>query len=460
MPNTLDALLAREAQGALWGAQAEGIHLWPLIRLHVLEAALRLERGAPPVPPAVQRRAALLGHLGKHARTAAFLLRPPRREYDALIFKPAPLARLFVPLYEQIAAPLIVEATVNKQADEALWRSGRAVLLEDTFKAAFYLRGRLRPLAPAARREIDAFAAYACEQFDVPAQRPLMAQMAAARAQRYHAWRELLLSRILPRLRSRLAFVHLASYMGIYAPLSRALRDHGCVVAELQHGMIGLTDRAYNHPPDAQAAGHPCRLYLPDALLTFGAYWGEQTRIPARKVPVGFPHLAASAARLRHLQPDPRAILIISQWTVIEELVALAVGLARALPGYRVRYKLHPAESPADARFDPLRAADVEIIAGGNIHDLIASSGIVVGYNSTALFEALAFPPRRLFLLDGLPFSDSVPAALGHKFRALDDLLAAIADPAAGYPAIDPRQFWADEPERRLAAFLAEQGQR
>jgi hypothetical protein len=137
---------------------------------------------------------------------------------------------------------------------------------------------------------------------------------------------------------------------------------------------------------------------------------------------------------------------------------ALAVGLARGLPGYRICYKLHPAESPADARFDPLRAAQVEIVTGGSIHELIASSGIVVGYNSTVLFEVLAFPPRRLFLLDGLPFSDSVPAAMGRKFGTLDELLAAIADLSAGYPTIDSRLFWADEPERRLRDFLAEQG--
>ncbi|MBL8161574.1 MAG: hypothetical protein JNJ61_06260, partial [Anaerolineae bacterium] len=67
MHNPLDALLEREAQGTLWEVQAHGIHLWPLIRTHLLEAALQLERVAPSVPPAAQRRAALLSHLGKHA---------------------------------------------------------------------------------------------------------------------------------------------------------------------------------------------------------------------------------------------------------------------------------------------------------------------------------------------------------------------------------------------------------
>lgn len=446
---TLNQLLDIEAHAELWNAEVLGIHLWPSIRTAVLEAVRFPNRKPPAAPPQADRTKTLLRQWPKHLRTVNSLLFS-KRQFSTVFFKPG-LDRIAPYYYRRVANPLLIEASWNGQNDEADWNSQRAILLEDTLKAGLYLQGRLKPLPGNVVHAIHDFAAYVSETFGFPGTQHGYAQRMRVHVQRCLNYRWLLARWVLPRLKSRLAFVHMASYMGIAAPITKALHDEGFIVAEIQHGLTALTDRAYNFPDVCLQQSHPAQHYLPDIFLTFGDFWAENVRIPARKVPIGFPLLAESVARLADVQANSQHVLVISQWTISERLVEVVAQAARMLPNYRFLYKLHPRE--AHLPFDALRdLPNVELVTSGNVHDWIARCGIVVGYNSTVVAETLAFPNKRLFILQ----NDDLPKGMGYEFADAAALADAVGNPNTGYPAINPRNFWADNWQERIDSFLSE----
>lgn len=446
---TLNELLDIEASAEFWNAEIKGVHLWPAVRTFALEKALAPDLKAPTPPAQGKRFKTLLRQWPKHLRTAKSLIFPAKN-CSAVFFKPG-VDRIHHYYYDHLAHPLLVEATWNGQNNEAEWNGGQAMLLEDTLKLWLYLQGRLKPLPPDAKRSIADFAAHVADTLNLKLMQDNFADKMLVHVQRCQSFRPLLVRRVLPRLKSRMAFVHMTSYMGITAPITKALHDEGFKVAEVQHGMVALTDRAHNFPAICLQVGHPSQAYLPDVFLTFGDFWANNVRIPARKIPIGFPQLMESVARLADTAVNPRQILIISQWTISERLVQVVSQAARMLPDYRFVYKLHPRE--AHLPFTELRGLpNIEILPSGNVHDWIASSEIVVGYNSTVVAETLAFPNKRLFILQ----NDDLPKGMGHEFADASELVEAIRNPDAGYPAIDPHDFWADDWQKRIDAFLSE----
>jgi len=446
---TLNQLLDIEVSAGFWDAEVMGVLLWPAVRTFALEKALAPNLKAPTPPPQADRTKTLLRQWPKHLRTVNALLFP-KGQFSTVFFKPG-VDRIHRYYYERLSHPLLIEASWNGQNDEADWNSGQAILLEDTLKLWLYIQGRLKPLPANSARSIADFAAHVSDTLNLREMQPSFADKMRVHVQRCRSLRPLLAKRVLPRLKSRLAFVHMSSYMGIAAPITKALHDEGFSVVELQHGMVALTDRAHNFPALCFQTKHPARAYLPDIFLTFGDFWAENVRIPARKVPIGFPLLAESVARLADVQANSQHILVISQWTISERLVEVVAQAARMLPNYRFLYKLHPRE--AHLPFDALRdLPNVELVTSGNVHDWIARCGIVVGYNSTVVAETLAFPNKRLFILQ----NDDLPKGMGYEFADAAALVDAIGNPNAGYPAINPRDFWADGWQERIDSFLSE----
>lgn len=446
---TLDELLMLEPD--LWKAEVDGIKLWPAIRTAALFEGLHPKRPAPDRQP--NQPGALAKQWRKHLKTARWMLSPaPRQRYSAVFFRPAN-DRYTRPYAAQLPHPLVVETLWYGQANEAEWAAGESLLLEDTYKIWMFARAKLMRLSPEAERTLTEFAAEVETRFGLEGMRERFAAMQRVYLKRCRLTHTLLARRLFPRIESKLAFVHIASYMGIHAPLVRALHLEGFTVAEIQHGNTGLTVPAYNLPAVClNDAAHPSRLYLPDLYLTFGSYWGEQIRIPAQKLVIGSPPLMEGVQALKKITADPRGILVVSQWTLTQKLVDLTVMLARALHDYHIVYKLHPREVEADAIFDPLRTlSNVTIEYHANVHELIAANDIIVGFNSTVLMETLAFDRKRLFLLTG----GETPPGIGSVFSDDKDLLRLIRDPKAGYPSRDRRDFWAANPQANIADFLS-----
>jgi hypothetical protein len=192
--------------------------------------------------------------------------------------------------------------------------------------------------------------------------------------------------------------------------------------------------------------------YLPDYYLTFGKYWGEQIQTPSTIVPVGNPTLNKSVDDLqKEVSPQSNSILVVSQGTVTQKMVKIAKYLSQALPKHTIIFKLHPGEVPFTHRYEDLKKYhNVQIRTYDNIYELIASSEIIVGYNSTTLFEAVAFGGKRIFILN----NDMIPDSLGYKFSNCEELCDAILDGESGYPSAQPSYFWESDWETNIASFL------
>jgi hypothetical protein len=366
---------------------------------------------------------------------------------SAVFFKPA-VDRIAPFYYERVPEPMLIEASWNGQNNEADWSSGREILLEDTLKIWLYLQGRLKPLSSTVARTIDDFAAHIADTLNLSGLKQTFVERMVVHVQRCRDLPPLLM-RALRRVKSRLAFVHMASYMGITAPITRTLHDAGFTVVEAQHGQLAFTTTPYNFSHPCLQHGHPAHYYLPDIFLTFGDFWGENIRLPAKKVVIGFPHLAEDVVRLSNVQDNPKHVLVISQWTISEKLSELISQTAHLLPDYHFIYKLHPRE--AQLAFDTLRAVpNVEILRSGNVHDWIAGCGIIAGYNSTVLAEALAFSRKRLFILT----NNDLPKGMGYEFSDARTLAEGILQPGTGFPSIDPKTFWADNWQMRIDSFF------
>ena len=261
---------------------------------------------------------------------------------------------------------------------------------------------------------------------------------------------------IIPRIKNKIAFVHCASYLWDRAILTKILHLAGFKVIEVQHGFLSKEDYAYNYPLSCiENKNHQCREYLPDYLLMFGDYWAERVRIPSKKIIVGYPYLNKISKKLiKYIKPETKSILIVSQGTVTERMVNIAKKLSQAFRDYKIIFKLHHGEIPFKERYSSLKSySNIEIMGNYNIYELIAKTNIIIGYNSTTLFEALKFPEKRIFILE----NDDVLDEIGYKFANIEELIETIKDDSKGYPTSNPEYFWASNWEERFREFMRDE---
>mgnify|MGYP000989724058 CR=1 FL=1 len=255
---------------------------------------------------------------------------------------------------------------------------------------------------------------------------------------------------IITRMDGNIVFIHCASYLGITGEITRRFKEYGIKTIEVQHGYVGPEDYAYNYPESNKA--QIIKQYLPDYFLTFGQYWGEQIRTPSRVVPVGNPTLNNFInVSQKETFIKPKTILVVSQGTVTYKMVRITKYLSQKLPNYTIIFKLHPGEVPFTYRYEDLmKYSNVQIKTYDNIYSLIATSEIIVGYNSTTLFESVAFSGKRIFILN----NDFIPDSLGYKFSSCQELCDAILDGESGYPSAPPSYFWEPNWEEKISSFL------
>lgn len=198
-------------------------------------------------------------------------------------------------------------------------------------------------------------------------------------------------SRLLLRTRAKVLVIEDACY-GSHASLVALAKSRGILVAEPQHGWIGSSHPAYNFG-GAMSDPEFSRL-LPDALLTFGDFWGHHLRFPGRIVPIGKPHLDVLAVGAPPVSDRPREILVVSSVSHPNATDRFVVRLRRLLPpGWMMRFRPHPSErGTVSSRYPELAVEDgVVIDEEEDVYRSLARVRVVVGVESTVLFEALKF---------------------------------------------------------------------
>ena len=174
-----------------------------------------------------------------------------------------------------------------------------------------------------------------------------------------------------------------------------AVNVPGTVGVALMEDVLHQLEGARNHGASRFSG---VQEVFPDYFLTFGEKWGQDISIPSQIIPVGNKYLEGYVGTIQSEKEDKQTILVVSQGTVTERMVEIAKAIATAFPEKKIIYKLHPGEIPFKERYQELEAfTNIEIIGFKNILPLIAKAKYIVGYNSTTLFEALAFPGKVIF---------------------------------------------------------------
>ena len=461
----MNELLEKEEKYNLWDFEIGSLHLWPLIRSFIISKYFLKKRRFTKPHNFGNKFVILLPQFWMHHLRTFNLLNFNNICFDILFFNTAVSRyfneekrfyehRLCGKYFESFSKPLnfesnfrgffpsILPETENTYIFETLYillklKVGINKKNMDTTK-----KGEIAPFLKAVNSVLQGIVS--SEYIETVITKDL---------NRFPTIKQFYFNKIIPRIKNKIAFVHCASYLGGKAILTKILHLAGFKVIEVQHGFVSKEHYAYNYPLSCiESKNHQCTEYLPDYLLMFGDYWAERVRTPSKKIVVGYPYLNELSEKLiQKISPEEKSILIVSQGTITDRVVSIAKKLSQAFSDYKIIFKLHPGEIPFKERYSSLKSySNIKIIGSYNIYELIAKNNIIIGCNSTTLFEALKFPRKRIFILQ----NDDVPDEIGCKFSNVEELIEAIRDNAKGYQKSNPEYFWASNWEERFREFM------
>jgi len=460
----LDKLLKKESHYNLWNFKVNSLHLWPLIRSSIFSKYEIKKRGYSKPHYISNKYNVLSPKLWKHHLKTFYLLNVRRDYFDVLFFNTAVLRyfneekkfyenRLYGRYFESFSKPLNFESNFQGFFPGILPKSENTFIFE-TLNILIKLSKEINRhrISKVVKHDMIPFLKAVNLAFPDIISSDYIKMVITKNLISYPIIKQFYSSKIIPRIRNKIAFVHCASYLGSMSILTKILHSAGFKVIEVQHGFTSKDDYPYNYPASCiKNTNHQCREYLPDCLLMFGEYWAERVCTPSKKIVVGYPYLDEISNKLiKYIKPENKSILIVSQGTVTERMVNIAKKLSRAFTDYKIIFKLHPGEIPFKERYSLLEnLSNIEIIGNYNIFELIAKSNIIIGYNSTTLVEALKFPEKMIFILK----NNDIPDEIGYKFSNIEELIEAIKDNSKGYPKAKPEYYWASNWEERFQAF-------
>ena len=383
---------------------ATGAYFWPLARWPVSRAIAETDVGttlpvyATPTPLQRLKRAAIMAIPNPYSTANA-----PRQVENLFMVNGRtriPTPHGFVNwLTDDFAAALGSDAIVVQDVYTGTLNppQNRPLLRATTFSYSRALdrienRARRNPLDERVERSLrDAMdEVFRLLPFEVSgALRERATTDALGRARRVpHADREF--SRLLDRVQPRRIYMQTAAY-GPRSSQIRLAHERGIAVSELQHGWIGSSHAAYNFGSAMHA--DPLVGSLPDTLLTFGEFWGQDIRFPGTVVPIGKPSFEhARRAAPPFAERTERVLFVLSNY-LPDEVKRVVRQMRTALPGgWTIALRPHPVERTTVGTIyaDELALPGIELDGIDDAHASMADSRAVVGFSSTMLYEALA----------------------------------------------------------------------
>jgi hypothetical protein len=454
---SLKKLLDIEEKSDLWESHINNTYLWPILRTGIFSSLIYSDHGYLQPHAGGKRFKIFKPAILKELLKCHNFLKSKKRGYDSVFFTTEVLQtlnkktqlyydRLYSHYYNEFHLPLIFTNRFQSQVFRPTEHE-KNLYLEDYVAIIATLKSFLEDSS-----EHDAEIRNFCNEiqkqysFSHPEKSTDILRRLLPKVTYYHDY----VDNIVSRMDGNVVFIHCASYLGIGGEITRRFKEHGVKTVEVQHGYVGPEHYAYNYP--SGTAERVMKEYLPDYYLTFGKYWGEQIQTPSTIVTVGNPALNGSVDVLQTtISSRSNSILVVSQGTITLKMVKIAKYLSETLPHYTIIFKLHHGEVPFTHRYEDLKKYhNVQIRTYDNIYELIASSEIIVGFNSTTLFEAVAFSGKRIFILN----NEMIPDSLGYKFSSCEELRDAILDGESGYPSAQPSSFWEPDWETNIASFL------
>lgn len=424
---TPDALLAT--------LPGTNLPIWPLFRQSLAQAAANVELGTIPTETAASTRSSLAKALTNvlPGRFSSTRLRGDRELLfmsSGVTVKQVPSGYrnwLTDPFAEDLEARSVVVQDRPIARNASVPTFPHTVSYSDTINRVNLVTGLL-PLPRASRdfvrevlREIvSVFPIELSAQTLADLERRALFKLARARHEAPP------FERMLDRVRPRIVLMEDASYGG-RSKLIQVLKSRGIVVAELQHGWIGPYHTAYNF--GAAMSSPLLKSTLPDVVLTFGDFWSDLIRHPARLISIGKPHLESSSLRARQPGVKKDEVLVVSSVFQRDELATRTLKLRELLPeGWIVRLRPHPSERDRIETLYPalVDRRGIEFDANSDVVSSLTTAKAVFGFSSTVLYEALAFDCQ-VFVIDS-PLADysSDVATFGERIRDTDSLSRAV----------------------------------
>ncbi|MFW6009042.1 MAG: hypothetical protein ACOCP8_07255, partial [archaeon] len=259
--------------------------------------------------------------------------------------------------------------------------------------------------------------------------------------------------KIFSNLKTKIMFYHTASYMTEPHVIKWA-NEQNIVTAEFQHGVIGPYHYAYNFGDIF--FNTELKSYLPRYLLTYGEIW-NQVHTPSKRYNVGKPYLNSKIFSLSNNKKvnDENIILIISQGKVTKKLVNLALNLSKVIAAnYQIIYRLHPGEISFESRYSELKKIkNIDIDFDSNIYELMETSDFIVGYSSTALFEALPLK-KPIFVYESDETRTYIPKKIANWFNDAKELYKLI-NKNDYFIYRDYEEIWEDNSIEKYKEFIA-----
>mgnify|MGYP000902168341 CR=1 FL=1 len=176
-----------------------------------------------------------------------------------------------------------------------------------------------------------------------------------------------------------------------------AAKELNIPVVELQHGIISYYHCAYHYPKINRKS-----FFTPNYILSFGSYWKKQISLPVDNnniYEVGYPYFEMEKKQyLKHKRR--KQILFISQGTMGRQMATFVANAKDEInPKYKIIFKLHPGEFKR--AYQILETNNIEVVRDEvPLYQLLAESEIVVGVNSTAIFEAMGMGVPKIGILN------------------------------------------------------------
>lgn len=451
-----DELCLIEDTHELWQAEMRGLHLWTVLRTRTLLEVVRRRENYQVAHVSTTRLQRLnFKMLPYHLKTIQDVFLSSKKSYRALIFKKARNYNIYKYFYQRIPESLILEESWKNNISVEMWQNQQAILWDSFVILASIGRRRIK-LTAQEQANIREFVALVTDTYDLQDQFETYCGHLTRSVQSAIIMRSLLRQYIIPKLDGKLAIIQQSYYSGSFAVITRVLREHGITVAEPQHGVIYKGHAPYTYSANAVSnPTHPIRHYHPDFLLLFGKYWQSNIVIPGKSYIIGYPHLSETATKSQTV--NDKAVLVISQGVSSDLLGEITEQAAKAHPDYQFIYKLHPEEIGFQDRYTYLRQLpNVTIIDYlSDVHGFLSRCRNILGFTSTVLFEALAYPGRRVFIVHSEAFYDDIISKLGTVFKTAEEFIFYLDDPAKGTREYDASDVWHPDWEDNLNRFLS-----
>ena len=217
---------------------------------------------------------------------------------------------------------------------------------------------------------------------------------------------------------------------------------------EVQHGIL---DIAYKYGKTLQDAPF-FRDHKTKYLLTYGKYWNHEVDSTTTGFDIGYPYLEEKMLRMK--SQAKKDILFVSQGSITDSLIDIAIGLSRKLgDSYRIIYRLHPNEIGETTKYNKFRPyKNISISDSGDIYNLMGTCQFVIGSYSAVMFEALLF--KKPAFIQKNQYSDVyIPENMGVRFMDEAELFTLINknEPIDQQDAIS--EFWTVGWKSRMDQF-------